>query len=97
MTKAARQLKEAHTLLKFKSAEEFGRFVETHDMSRFIESAPLLRDKLGTGHLRAKLVRFPADVLRTLNRVAPRFGLDSTNLIRFYVIQGLRKDLASSK
>lgn len=96
MSKGRKRMFRATHLPRGGSANEFGRFVETHDLSDLLASAPLLRDSLGTGPLRPKLVRLPADVIQAVKKVAPRLGHDPTSLIRSYVVQGLRKDLKKS-
>lgn len=87
----------AKSLPKDVSDDEFAVFVETHDMSVQMKNASLLRDNIGTGKLKAKLVRLPEDVLRIAKKIAPRRGLDPTSLIRSYVVEGVRRDLAASR
>ena len=92
-----RKMPIAKRLPKNVTDDEFARFVETHDMSEVFKSSRLLRDNIGTGKLRPKLIRLPEDVLKIAVKIAPRRGLDPTSLIRSYVVEGVRRDLTTTR
>jgi len=92
-----RKLPVAKRLPKNLGDDDLARFVETHDMSEIMKGSRLLRDDIGTGKLRTKLIRLPEDVLKIATKIAPRRGLDATSLIRSYVVEGVRRDLTSNR
>lgn len=92
-----RKLPVAKRLPQNVSDDEFARFVETHDLGEIMKKSHLLRDDIGTGKLRPKLIRLPDDVLQLTTKIAPRRGLDQTSLIRSYVVEGVRRDLATGR
>lgn len=95
-------------LPNFRSAEAFGWFVETHDMSDYwdqlepaepIELSPALKRKIDREARRMKLValRLPPDQVHLARATARRNGISYSTQLRIWLTRGMAEDLSKGR
>lgn len=95
-------------LPEFRSAEAFGRFVETHDMADYwdelgecdpIELSPALKHKIDREAQRMKLValRLPPGQVQLAKASARRNGIPYSTQLRVWLTRGMTQELASKR